>query len=224
MVVCTTSTLTRRSSRTVPQAGFTAYGQWFGFLTLSEPSALATTRSPAHRRATAVGTFARWDSSSICTTPSASCFPGRHRRSGLGWSIGSRERGNRDDPWPHGGLQRMLKGPSSEAEATTASRRKRSFRTAPHRGIGEASADGTAVSLRYFCLAYHQDSAPSFRLSTSSAEKLEAFSGGRQAIGQRSGAHRRSVVIGSANRRSTTGAVANWILPGGWRRFIVNLE
>jgi hypothetical protein len=123
MVVCTTSTLTRRSSRTVPQAGFTAYGRWFGFLTLSEPSALATTRSPAHRRATAVGTFARWDSSSICTTPSASCFPGRHRRSGLGWSIGSRERGNRDDPWPHGGLQRMLKGPSSEPEATTASRR-----------------------------------------------------------------------------------------------------
>ena len=68
---------------------------------------------------------------------------------------------------------------------------------------------------RYFCLAYHQDSAPSFCLSTSSAEQLEA-SGMRKAAGRRPGAHRRSIVIGSASRRSTIRTAANWILPDGW--------
>jgi hypothetical protein len=41
------------------------------------------------------------------------------------------------------------------------------------------------LRLRYLYLAHHQDTAPSFRLSTSSAENLKAFSGVRQAIGRK---------------------------------------
>jgi hypothetical protein len=76
------------------------------------------------------------------------------------------------------------------------------------------------LRLRYLCLAYHQDSAPSFRLSISSAEQLEPS---RELAGRGPGAHRRSIVSGSASRRSTIRTEANWILPGGWRRIKVNL-
>jgi hypothetical protein len=72
--------------------------------------------------------------------------------------------------------------------------------------------------LRYFYLAFHQDSTPSILFvdqlgraatfacdipPTGRLEKLEA-SGMREAAGRRPGGHRRSVVIGSASRRSTT--------------------
>ena len=67
------------------------------------------------------------------------------------------------------------------------------------------------LRLRYFWLASHQDSTPSFRPARPKSSK---FLGMRQAVGRRPGAHRRSS-IGSANRKSTTGAAANWILPGG---------
>src|SRR5436190_19755272 len=75
-----------------------------------------------------------------------------------------------------------------------ATRRKRYSCTAPHRGLGDASADRTAGSPALFLLgAYHQDAAPSLSVCrNSSAEQLET-SVMREAAGRRPGAHRRSV-------------------------------